>query len=213
MKKLILPALFTCLLPTAVISQTSEIPRVEAAVEFSTLNREDVRGTRTEAGFGGRVTYNFNDNFAIEGAGYFFPRDCFDCFQNGRIVEGVGGLKAGRRFQTWGVFAKARPGFVRFTKGQFNVIPTGAGSLSPFQFQLKPLTSFATDLGGVLEFYPSRRIVTRIDAGDTLVHFKRRTIPVISFDPGTGNFSVVPFTTPGKTRHNFQFMTSVGFRF
>ena len=31
-------------------------------------------------------------------------------------------------------------------------------------------TKFAVDLGGVLEVYPSNRIVTRFEAGDTLIH-------------------------------------------
>ena len=98
------------------------------------------------------------------------------------MTEAVAGLKAGKRFQTWGIFAKARPGLVSFSEGELNFVQTGRGGPFPFIFQLNRVTSFATDLGGVLEFYPSRRIVTRFDAGDTLIHFTRRTTNDFSFD-------------------------------
>jgi hypothetical protein len=81
---------------------------------------------------------------------------------------------------------------------------------------LNRLTTFATDIGGVLEFYPSKRIVTRFDAGDTIMHFRKRTTNTVIFDPitgVTGGISLVPITIPARTTHHFQFMTSVGFRF
>ena len=62
-------------------------------------------------------------------------------------------------------------------------------------------------------FIVSKRIVTRFDAGDTMIHFTSRTTNTIQFDPLTGTFSLVPFRLPSKTTHNFQFITSVGFRF
>ncbi|HEX5965010.1 MAG TPA: hypothetical protein VFY51_03735, partial [Pyrinomonadaceae bacterium] len=71
----------------------------------------------------------------------------------------------------------------------------------------------ATDLGGVLEFYPSPRIVTRFDVGDTIIHFRRRTINGVAFDPVTQQFTLFPFTRPARTSHNFQFIASVGWRF
>ena len=30
---------------------------------------------------------------------------------------------------------------------------------------------FSMDVGGVVEFYPSRRIVTRLDIGDTIIRY------------------------------------------
>jgi hypothetical protein len=74
------------------------------------------------------------------------------------------------------------------------------------------LTNFAFDLGGVLEFYPSKRIVTRFDAGDTLIKYRRRDSNIPLFDP-FGGVTLFPFTVPGETRHNFQFSAGVGFRF
>jgi hypothetical protein len=201
------------LLPSQTLSQSEDPPKFEIAAEFTSLNREGIEGMRSDAGLGARFTYNLNKSFALEAATYFFPKRCFSCVPNGRMTEAVAGLKAGKRYQSWGIFAKARPGMVSFSDGQFNVIQTGTSGPFPFVFQIKRLTGFATDLGGVLEFYPSRRIVTRFDLGDTLIHFGRRTNNDIRFDPTTGSFSLVPFTTPAKTTHNFQFIAGVGFRF
>jgi hypothetical protein len=66
----------------------------------------------------------------------------------------------------------------------------------PFAFWLAGgRTAFALDLGGVVEFYPSRRVVMRFDLGDTVVNFR-------------GNFAGRSLTT-----HNLQFNAGVGYRF
>jgi hypothetical protein len=69
------------------------------------------------------------------------------------------------------------------------------------------------DVGGVVEIYASKRIVTRFDAGDTIIHFNRRNMNTIVFDPVANTIGPGTITIPGRTSHNFQFMTSVGFRF
>jgi hypothetical protein len=193
-------------------AQSDDPPRYEVAAEFSALTREDLNAIRAELGVGGRFTFNLNKHIAFEGAGYFFPRSCFDCPNNGRVTEVVGGLKAGKRFEKWGLFGKVRPGFVNFSKGQFNILPNGSQPSFPFTFQVKPLTNFATDVGGVLEFYPSRHIVTRFDAGDTIINIRERMRNDLRFDPATSTFSLVPIRVPGRTTHNFQFSASVGYR-
>lgn len=213
----IIGLLFTLLIvPATVSGQTEDPPKREVAAEFVTLNRDDVVvGIRTELGVGGRFTYNLNKNIALEATAYFFPRSCFDCLNNGRITEVVGGLKAGKRFKSWGIFAKARPGIVSFSKGTFEITQTGPNEpipAFPFRFRSKSLTNPAVDLGGVLEFYPSRRIVTRFDLGDTIIHFRRQTRDSLQFDPATNTFFLVPIPVRGKTTHNFQFSASVGFR-
>ena len=198
--------------PLPVNAQSDDPPRYEVAAEFSTIAREDFNATRGEFGIGGRFTFNLNKNIAFEGAGYFFPRSCFDCPNNGRVTEVVGGLKAGKRFEKWGFFGKVRPGFVNFSKGQFNILPNGSEPSFPFTFQVKPLTNFAVDVGGVLEFYPTRHIVTRFDAGDTIINIRERMRNDLRFDPATNTFSLVPIRLPGRTTHNFQFSASVGYR-
>src|SRR5215216_298680 len=194
-------------------AQSQDVPKYEVAAEFTTFERDDITGRRTEPGIGGRFTYNLNRVFALEAAGYFFPKRCFQCRNNGRITEGLGGVKVGKRFENWGIFVKARPGVVSFSQGTFNVVDNPATPAFPISFELSRLTTFATDIGGVIEFYPSKRIVTRFDAGDTIMHFRRRTANTLIFNPITDEISTVPITIPARTTHHFQFIASVGFRF
>lgn len=201
------------LMTSQVLAQQEELPKFEVAGEFTTLERQAISGRRTEPGFGGRFTYNLNKTVAFEGAGYFFPKSCFQCRNAGTITEGFGGVKVGKRFEKWGVFAKARPGVISFSQGTFDIVPPFTPPLIPIQFEFSRLTTFAMDVGGVVEFYPSKRIVTRFDVGDTIVHFKRRNMSTVLFDPATNTFSPGIFPIPAHTSHNFQFMTSVGFRF
>lgn len=195
------------------LSQSQELKKFEIAAEFTTFERGDF-SPRTEPGFGGRFTYNLNRIFSLEAAGYFFPKECFSCANPGRVIQAVGGVKVGKRFESWGIFAKARPGIVRFSKGEFDLVPIGSAT-PPTSFEVirNSVTSFAADIGGVLEFYPSKRIVTRFDAGDTIIHFTRRTNNQITFDPFTNTSVFGPVTRPARTTHSFQFMASVGFRF
>jgi hypothetical protein len=195
-------------------SQSQELPKYEVAAEFTTFERDSF-STRTEPGLGGRFTFNLNRVFSLEAAGYFFPKECFSCRNDGRVIQAVGGVKVGKRFDKWGIFGKARPGIVSFSDGEFNIVPTGGpvNPLTSFQVETNRVTSFATDIGAVLEFYPSKRIVTRFDAGDTIIYFTRRTTNQFRFDPLTNSFFVGPVTSPARTTHSFQFMASVGFRF
>ena len=208
----VIAAITLLVMQSEALSQTKEVPKFEVAGEFTTLEREDVYGLRTEPGLGGRFTYNLNKVFSLEAAGYYFPQRCFFCRNPGRITEGLGGVKAGKRFETWGIFAKARPGVVSFSEGTFDVF-AGSGPAFPIVFERSRVTTFAMDVGGVVEFYPSKHIVTRFDAGDTIIHFNRRTSNTVLFNPIDNSFTSAQITIPARTTHKFQFMASVGWRF
>jgi hypothetical protein len=234
MKKQLFLTLMTvaiCLVlgPMTTHGQSTDIPKYEVAGDFTSLSLNS--GT-TLPGFGGRFTYNINKHLALEAAGYFFPGKCDSCTGEvtGHIGEGLFGVKAGKRFEKWGIFAKARPGFVTFGKGAFNITPApvpaagvgfpvqclGPDPLSPgpcFTFQSTRLTHAALDIGGVLEFYPTRRLVVRFDAGDTMIRYGQRTFNTLIQNPATGAITLVPITGSAHTRHSFQFMGGVGFRF
>ena len=203
----------SCLFVTqaTVAGQTQDLPKFEVAAEFSTLERDGFGSQQTEPGVGARLTFNLNRSLAFETAGYFFPRRCDICRNAGNMSQVVAGVKVGKRFENWGIFAKARPGVVSFSRGEF--FPIFIGPPAVIDVETNRITSFATDFGGVLEFYPSPRIVTRFDVGDTIIHFKRRTINAFNFNPITQEVTVIPFTLPARTTHNFQFIASVGFRF
>jgi len=205
-------SLLLLLCPHATRSQSTDVPKYEVAAEFTSLSLEY---GDTLPGLGGRFTYNLNKHLALEAAGYFYPRKCATCSGQvtGHVTEGLFGVKAGKRFRKWGVFGKARPGFVSFGKGFFDIVPTGGGGPFPFTFVVHRSTALALDVGAVLEFYPSKRIVVRFDGGDTILRYPSRTVHSFTTDPITSALSPFSFTSPAYTRHNFQFSAGVGFRF
>ncbi len=97
--------------------------KFEAGVFFTSLLRS---GDGDRVGLGGRFTYDF----ATFGSGKyvagwdsevsFLPGDrfVFTPRSNGRVVQGFSGLKIGRKWEKFGIFAKARPGFVQYTRGR-----------------------------------------------------------------------------------------------
>ena len=196
------------------MAHSQDPPKFEVAGEFAILQRDAFLEQRTSPGFGGRFTYNLNRVFSIEAVTYLFPKECGDCQDPGRAAEFLGGVKVGKRFNNWGVFAKARPGIFHFN-ADFGGFVTCLSPGCPFPTEpFSPVRNhFATDIGGVVEIYPSKRIVTRIDAGDTIIHFRRQTQDGLILNPATRTFEPFLFVLPGRTSHNFQLSTSVGFRF
>ena len=194
-------------------AQAKDAPKVEVGVQFTSLTLED-SFNRTEPGFGGRITYNVTNNVALEAQFDFFPdSDRFRGFRTGgRIAQGLFGVKAGKRFEKFGLFGKVRPGFTSFGAGRQEVIALTVPPPDPIfgpalRLETHRETHFATDIGAVLEFYPTRRIVTRFDAGDTIIRYGDTTG---SFFTASGRQT---FPIPGEVRHNFQFSAGVGLRF
>lgn len=76
----------------------------------------------------------------------------------------LSGMKIGKRLNRFGVFGKARAGIWHFDRAYF-----------------------ATDLGGVLEYYASRKTVLRIDLGDTILFYGGTALGTVhNFQPGIG---------------------------
>jgi hypothetical protein len=163
-------------------------------------------------GFGGRLGYRLSEYFTLEGEGNFFPRD--GVLDGGRKTQVFLGVKAGKRFEHAGVFAKARPGFVHYSRGDYQfagaciaVFPQPIGCYQP-----TGTTSFAADVGGVFEYYPSKRTIIRFDAGDTIVRLAPRNVAAFQTNP-TSIFSLVVVSAPKSTEHKFQSSVGFGFRF
>ena len=222
-------------LQAGVRAQTDE-PKFEVGGQFSLLNATNgqasvtnivpclvppcptvtttVDGRATEPGFGARIGYNLTRDVTLEAEGNFFPRerDLDDNdFNGGRKFQGLFGIKAGRRFESVGVFAKARPGFVHFNEGDFG--PSGNVCVAVFPppagcFEARGRTDFAFDVGGVVELYPSARSIIRLDAGDTILRTSRHNVPIEV--PTRG---VIIGSSPRDTTHNFQGSLGIGFRF
>lgn len=206
-------------------ARPNKATRFEAGAQFTSLSFSPITplssggfifgtsNTVTEPGFGGRFTYNLTRYLAVEAETNWLPRSLpLAIGASGRITQGLFGVKAGHRFHSFGVFAKARPGFVSFSsslKQVGSVTLTNPVTHVQFTrgiFEVGRRTFFAADVGGVFELYPSRRWLVRFDGGDTIIRYGERSIANVSFIPPT-------FTTPPETRHNLQFSTGVGFRF
>jgi hypothetical protein len=175
--------------PTSSISQDSEI----------------------DPGFGARIGYNVTRYLTLEAEGNFFPRD--RDVEGGRKVQGLFGAKAGKRFTNAGIFAKARPGFVRLSRGDYRFGTGGCVAVFPPPlacYQPVAKTSFAIDLGGVAEFYPSSHTILRFDVGDTIVRLDRRNAAALST---TGLTGLVVLPVAAETRHQLQVSVGAGFRF
>lgn len=161
--------------------------------------------TNTQFGFGGRFTYNFVPSVAAEFQTDFYPASV-EGFAGGsaggRILQVQAGAKVGKRFEKFGLFGKVRPGAISFSD---TVIFDGFDS-NPF-FHVGRSTYFSLDVGGVLEFYPSPRVVARFDGGDTMIRYGDAQLGVF-FNP-----PVDSPPAPYEFRHNFQFSAGVGFRF
>jgi hypothetical protein len=166
---------------------------------------------QTETGFGGRFTFNLNRFLGLEAVVNYYPTaDGVAAGATGRVLQGQFGVKAGKRFQRFGVFGKVRPGFVSFSRSQ-NLVGTRQLTFAGFpfvqgDFEFARRTFFANDLGGVLEFYPTRRWALRFDLGDTLIYYGERSVPTFQLHPTF-------VTAPSERRHNFQFSSGFSFRF
>ena len=181
-------------------------PTVTSAGTISGQDRETVPG------FGGRFGYNISKHFALEAEGNFFPRD--RDLEGGGKIQGLFGVKVGQRFEKAGVFVKARPGFVRFNKGDYLFVG-GPQVFPPPLSSFRPVarTNFAIDLGGVVEFYPSKRTIIRFDAGDTIVRLPTRNVAAFQLNSPFPSSSLVVVPVSAQTKHNFQGSVGFGFRF
>lgn len=147
---------------------------------------------------------NLGRHFALDAALDWLPSNT----NAGSTLIGLFGGKVGTRTEHFGFFGKVRPGFVTVSnalRASSIVFPAPLG-ISRFD----RLTQRALDLGGVVEYYPAKHWALRWDAGDTL--FFDEQGPIFSIiSPG---MPTVTFPqTPSRTTNNFQFSTSVHYRF
>ena len=200
------------------------VPRFEIGAQFSSLslNQHSVicfsvcltGGGRTdsEPGGGARFTYNLTDNIGLEAEGNLFPRDHIDTGFGpmGRMAQGQFGAKVGKRFGKLGAFGKLRPGFVSFSRVSYLIstfpLSVYGGNFTIGVFGFRKERYFSTDVGGVIEFYPSRHLMTRVDLGDTIIRYREVDAPGFSLSGAIQRI-------PPETRHNFQFAAGVGLRF
>ncbi|HXS01448.1 MAG TPA: hypothetical protein VN724_12815 [Pyrinomonadaceae bacterium] len=188
----------------AVAQSTTD--KIEIAVQTTSLtlvNPDLPTFDSTHAGIGGRFTFNFNRSIAAEAELNFFPQKA-NFNDAGSTVQAQFGVKAGRRFEKFGIFGKVRPGFLSIDKYTFTPPQGTQGSGAIFPIERRAL--FTIDAGGVLELYPSKRMVVRFEAGDTVIRHPALFVQVSATDP------TLVQVRESKFNHNFQFTAGVGFR-
>ena len=190
--------------------QPQEPAKIEVGVQFSSLNTGQkvypellaVDLPTSDAGFGGRFGFNFNRHVAFEAELNFFPKERGAALNSGgTLVQAQFGPKIGKRFERFGFFGKVRPGFMNFSKIQTKVGEIDRGFDVFAIFETRRRNFFSLDVGGVVEFYPSKRVLARFDIGDTMVY--------IGEDPQTSRFA----TPLPRLAHKFQFSSGIAFRF
>jgi hypothetical protein len=176
-------------------AQSAPEPNFEVGAQTSLLRLSD-SGT-TSVGFGGRFSWDLLRHASADAEASFFPQDNFVVSSQGlngdtlrvayhrRRSELFGGIKFGLRGSRFGLFGKTRPGLTRLTHRGFDC----AGSMCPLAVFMLPeyTTEFALDLGGIVEFYPTRRMVARLDFGDVMIRHRSIGVPPCS-DCWSNNF-------------------------
>jgi hypothetical protein len=177
--------LMLLLLSSTAGAAQSQIPKFEVGAHIFSFQSKELG---TGYGLGGRFTYNLTRNIAIDTEFNSLVDDEGKDYAH----QGFAGAKIGVQNKYAGVFFKARPGFMtNFAKPAPNYATT---------FAYQSLDRFAFDVGGVIEGYPTKHLVLRVDLGDLIIPFGKETV-----------LQSVPFK-PGTT-HNFQYSLGLGLRF
>jgi Outer membrane protein beta-barrel domain len=178
------------------VSAQSNESKIEVGAQFSVLGGEPGYWLDSPAfvGGGGRLTFNLTRYLALEGELNYFPAAGFNDTQR---FQGQFGLKSGLRFDRLGVFGKVRPGFIH-TDYDFRVLCYNSPCFTTSN------NKFSLDIGGVLELYPTKRVIVRFDIGDTIVNREASYF-------FNGGFFARP--VGGYATHNLQLSAGVGFRF
>src|SRR6185503_16669889 len=157
--------LLTVVAFTSVAVAQSTKEKIEIGVQTTslTLVQPDFSAfDDTQPGIGGRFTFNFNRSIAAEAEVNFLPKKQFILTADGSAIQAQFGVKIGKRFEKFGVFGKVRPGFLHVNRVASFTPGVQLPGLGAF-FIFEPQTYFTIDAGGVLELYPSKRLVVRFD--------------------------------------------------
>lgn len=180
-----------------------EQPRFEAGPILGVIHQRPSLTGNTESMdtflVGARLDYNWRRFLAFEGEYSFSPGSFFpsEFIAGGRINETTAGIKGSIRWKNIRLFEVLKTGIIHFTHTIKSTSMTAPG------IQFTGRTFGAVDAGGGVEVYVSHHFLLRYDFTDMIVHHGNITIPTVF---GPARF-------PSVTSHNFQFSTSVAFRF
>jgi len=122
------------------------------------------------------------------------------------------GPKVGFHVGGLGLFAKARPGIMRFSRTDVENVYTP----NLDQFYLHPKIDFALDTGLVAEYSPSSRALShmllRFEGGSTYIHYHGADLTVAALLQ-KGQYSTNVYYFPPQRASSLLFLTGVGYRF
>jgi hypothetical protein len=193
-------------LASVVHAQSAE-PRFEVGGQASLLRLSDF--DTTNAGLGGRLLFDVTDWLSIDGEVSLFPHDKVvgstmetpvgpvRVESARRRTDALVGVKIGTRRDRFGAFAKLRPGVTRLYDKRTECVGNGCAVVLMLLAPNRYRTELAVDLGGGIEFYPSRRTVARAEISDTVIR----------------HCSFAPPCLSGCSSHNLSSRFGVGLRF
>lgn len=208
-RRVIVPTLLlVSLLGVRAASAQAVSERVEVAASVSLLRLSDFGATN--AGVGGRVSFDLTKWIALDGEVNFFPHDRIDNPESDTSVgpfhlandrsrtDALFGVRVGARTGRVGAFVKARPGVTRLSDKGTECIGSGCAVIQMLRATGTNRSEFAFDLGGGIELYPTARTVARVDLGDTMIRHRS---------------DAPPCQTSQCTSHNFSSRFGLGYRF
>ena len=181
--------------------EEAPLNRVELGTQYTNINLPVVSSAcsgvtcrRNLSGFGTSFGYNFSRAIAFDSTMNFIPE------QQGTkpMMQGLFGVRVGARTEHVGIFVKVRPGFIYYEKA------VSVRGESP----QTSLTRFATDVGGIVEYYPRHNATLRFDVGTTLVRYLTN-----QEDPTGYALGSLLSTQYIVTQGNFQMASSYTVRF
>jgi hypothetical protein len=111
----------------------------------------------------------------------------------GRAWQLLAGPRIGGTWEGLGLFARVRPGFIRFSERFYAPDVICIAIFPPPEACLANATNFSLDLGGTVEVAPTPATVLRFDLGDSLIRYRR---------PDGASW-----------KHSLQFTAGLGWRF
>jgi hypothetical protein len=139
--------------------------RWEAGAATSlTAYKEFIGELRREVGLSGFASYQLAEYVAVDATIGVLPRTVTSSpIAGGRMLQGLAGVKLGLRRNHVGVFVKTRAGVKRHL-----AVLTSFRTEPPFTSTRGGLSVAAVDVGAVIEVYLQRRLLIRLDGGDTM---------------------------------------------
>lgn len=183
--------------------QSEPLPKIDLGGQFTFLQATTSRlATQQQGGLGIVFDWNPKRYVSLDLALNFLPnhRSNFEVlgfYNRGSALQGLAGVKLGKRWDRVGLFGRIRPGFVSYNQV--------LDKFEPLPFSFGRLTRPALDSGVTLEFYPLRHLALRYDVGNTTIFYAARRVPA---SPGPPTLRV-----PGLNANVFQGSAALVYRF